>query len=224
MRMTTFIYQIWDKFPMSDEGEHKIIEIPEFRVKYNDVFSLRNLYMMMRTTLLEEGWKGADGTDDGSDFETYYSENMFQKGGHRGGKEMWIYWRLQKDFGPANRPNPYFRNHLEIDMHMVYMENIEVVHMGKKMTAQKGEIEMFFRPYMNADVGGKWGAHKLLRHFRHIFEDRLMRVEVEKKEKDLWRESYRIQNKVKQYLELRVFSALPPEQFYARRFGYEGSL
>ncbi|HLD86860.1 MAG TPA: hypothetical protein VJB12_02250 [Candidatus Nanoarchaeia archaeon] len=208
---------------MADEGEHKLITIPEFKVKYNDVFSLRNLYLMMRTTLLEEGWSGPDGSDDGQDFETYYSENMFQKGGHRGGKEMWVYWRVRKNFGPAGRQNWYFRNQLEIDMHMVYMENIEVVHMGKKMTAQKGEIEFFFRPYLIGDVGGKWGSHKLLKHIRHIYEDRIMRVEVEKKEKDLWREAYRIQTRIKQYLELRNF-AVVPEPFHAKRFGFEGSL
>ncbi len=207
---------------MADEGEHKVAEIPEFRVKFNDVFSLRNLYMMMRSTLLEEAWVGSDGETDGSDFETYYSENIFQKGGHRGGKEMWVFWRLQKDFGPSSRGNPYFKNYLEIDMHMVYMENIEVVHMGKKMTAQKGEIEIFFRPYLKGDMGGKWGTHPLLKHFRHIYENRLMRIEIEKKEKDLWREAYRIQNKVKQYLELRTFAPIP-EPFYARRFGYEGA-
>jgi hypothetical protein len=206
---------------MAAKGEHKVVEIPEFRVKYNDVFSLRNLYLMMRTTLLEEGWKGADGEEDGSDFEVFYSENMYQKGAHRGGKEMWVYWRLSKGFGPAGRPNLYFREHLEIDMHMVYMADIEIVHQGKKMTAQKGEIEIFFRPYIMADVGGKWEDHKLLKHFKHIYEERIMRVEIEKKEKDLWREAYRIQAKVKQFLELRMHGPVP-EPFFARRFGYEG--
>ena len=210
---------------MAEEmGEHKVAEIPEFRVKYNDVFSLRNLYMMMRLTLLAEGWKGSGGEEDGSDFEIYYSENIFQKAGHRGGKEMWVYWRLNKDFGPANRANAYFKEYLHIDMHMVYMADVEMVHMGKKMMAQKGEIEIFFRPYLKGDMEGKWGKHPFLRHLRPVYEDRFMRVEIEKKEKDLWREAYRIQNTVKQYLELRNFAAIPQEQFFARRLGYEGSV
>ena len=203
------------------QGEHTVASIPEFRVKYNDVFSLRNLYMMMRTTLLEEGWSGEDGENDGSDFETYYSENLFQKSAHRGGKEMWIYWRLKKDFGPANRPNSYFKEFLDIDWHMVYMENVEVVHMGRKMTAQKGEMEVFFRPSIRGDMGSKWEQSALLKHFKHIYEERIMRVEIEKKEKDLWREAYRIQAKMKQFLELRMYGPVP-EPFYARRFGFEG--
>ncbi len=205
---------------MADEGEHKVVEIPEFRVKYNDVFSLRNLYLMMRTTLLEEGWKGEDGEEDGSDFETYYSENLFQKSAHRGGKEMWVFWRLKKDFGAAGRPNIYFKEFLEIDMHMAYVENVEVVHQGRKMTAQKAEIEVFFRPSIKGDMGGAWGKHPLLKHFKHIYEERIMRVEIEKKEKDLWRETYRIQAKLKQYLELRQLGRVS-EPFFARKLGYE---
>ncbi len=206
---------------MADEGEHKVVEIPEFRVKYNDVFSLRNLYLMMRTTLLEEGWKGVDEEDDGSDFETYYSENLFQKSAHRGGKEMWVYWRVEKGIGPAGRPNSYFKEFLEIDMHMVYVENVEIVNQGRKMTAQKAEIEIFFRPYIKGDLGGKWGKHPVLKHFKHIYEERIMRIEIEKKEKDLWREAYRIQARVKQFLELRQQGPIS-EPFFARKFGYEG--
>ncbi len=205
------------------KGELKVVEIPELRVKFNDVFSLRNLYMMMRATLLEEGWMGPDDEPDSSDIETYYSENVYQKGGHRGGKEMWVYWRVSKGAGFAGRPNLYFRNYLDIDMHMVYMENIDVVHQGKKMTAQKGEIEVFIRPYMKSDMGHKWAKHWLMKHFKHIYEDRIMRVELEKKGKELARDAGRIQNKVKQFLELRIFATVP-EPFYARRFGYEGNL
>ena len=35
-----------------------IREIPVFSVKYKDVFSLRNLYIMMHELLQEEGWYG----------------------------------------------------------------------------------------------------------------------------------------------------------------------
>ena len=72
------------------------IKIPEFRVKYRDVFSLRNLYLMLHEMLLEENWKGADGESDHSDIETFYSENVYQKGIHRGGKELWFWWRAEK--------------------------------------------------------------------------------------------------------------------------------
>ena len=67
-------------------------DIPLFSVKYKDVFSLKNLYIMMHELLLEEGWHGFEGKEDDlsahSDIETLYSENVFQRGIHHGGKEM----------------------------------------------------------------------------------------------------------------------------------------
>ena len=42
----------------------------------------------------------------------------------------------------------------------------------------------------------------------------------EKKEKELWRDAYRIHAKVKQFLQLRTFVPVP-EPFFARQFGYE---
>ena len=201
------------------------IPIPEFKIKYKDVFHLKNLYVMIHEYLAEEGFLDNDqgsGNQEAHRYaETLYMEKFVQKGINLGGKEMWVYWRVKKDFGAAGRQNTYFKEFLEIDMHMAYVENVEIVHQGRKMTAQKAEIEMFFRPYINGDMGGSWGKHPLLKHFKHIYEERIMRVEIEKKEKDLWREAYRIQARAKQFLELRQQGPVS-EPFFARKFGYEG--
>jgi len=199
-------------------GIHKVYEVPEFKVKFSDVFSLRNLYVMMHEMMLEEGWAGSKNDSDGTDVETYYSENVFQKAGHRGGKEMWIYWRLQKP--PGGRPHNYFHYHLDIDMHMAYIQNIEVVHQGKKVQAQKGEIEFFFRPWIEGDPKEEWRNHWLLKNFIHIYEHRIMHKDLLKKEKEIWQEAYKVQSKIKQYLELRNYMPTP-EPFFARKYGFE---
>ena len=36
-------------------------QIPPFSIKYKDVFSLQNLYVLMHELLLEENWLGFDG-------------------------------------------------------------------------------------------------------------------------------------------------------------------
>ena len=197
----------------------EIIKIPEFRVKYSDVFSLRNLYIMMHEMLLEEGWKGFDNDGDHADIETFYSENVFQKGIHRGGKELWFWWRAQKY--PEGKYSGYLRNLLDIDAHVVYLQTVEVVHQGKKMNANKGEIEMFFRARIESDYAPeKWENHWCLKYMKPIYEKRIIHAELEKREKELWRDVYRIQAKIKQYLQLRTFEAVP-EPFFARTYGYE---
>jgi len=193
------------------------ISIPEFRVKYNDVFSLRNLYLMMHEMLLEEGWRGKEGDADHSDIETLYSENVYQKGIHRGGKEIWFWWRAEKF--PEGKYSQYFKNSLDIDAHIVYLQNVEIVQQGKKLNAQKGEIEIFFRAKMLLDYQHKW-EKGFLKMMKPIYERKIMHHEIEKREKELWRDVYRIQGKIKQYLELRTFVPVP-EPFFARRYGFE---
>lgn len=194
------------------------IQIPEFKIKYSDVFSLRNLYIMLHEMLLEEGWMGPDGEKDHEDIETLYSENVYQKGIHRGGKEVWFWWRAFKF--PEGKYSGYFRNRLDIDAHVVYLQNVEVVHQGHKITAQKGEIEMFFRARIDTDYKGEWEHHKFLKYMKPIYENRIMHSEIEKREKELWRDAYRIQSKIKQFLNFRTFIPTP-EPFFPRQFGFE---
>ena len=100
---------------MASEGG--VIRLPEFKVKYRDVFSLRNLYIMLHEMLLEEGWKGVDGNDDHEDIEILYSENVYQRGIHRGGKELWFWWRANKF--AEGKFSGYIKNFLDIDAHVV---------------------------------------------------------------------------------------------------------
>ena len=199
-------------------AEGGIVAIPEFKVKYRDVFSLRNLYLMLHEMLLEEGWRGIDGDSDHEDIETLYSENVYQKGIHLGGKELWFWWRAQKF--QEGKYSGYFINKLDIDAHVVYLQNVEVVQQGKKMNVQNGEIEMFFRPRIELDYNHEWEHHWFLKYMKPIFEKRIMHAEIEKREKELWRDAYRIHAKVKQFLQLRTFVPVP-EPFFARQFGYE---
>ena len=197
-------------------------DIPVFSVKYKDVFSLRNLYVMMHELLLEEGWLGFEEVEEDksshSDMETLYSENVYQRGIHYGGKEMWIWWRAQKHH--EGRINTYFLNTLDLDWHAVSIQEREIVHQGKKMTTQYGELEMFFKARIISDLGNKWKKHWFLKHIKHFYEERIIHAQIEKRQKDLWRDVYRIQSKVKAYLNLKTWMPTP-ELFHAKRYGFE---
>ena len=195
-----------------------IASVPEFRVKYKDVFSLRNLYIMLHEMLLEEGWLGKEGEKGHEDIETLYSENVYQKGIHRGGKELWFRWRAEKFI--EGKYSTYLINRLDIDAHVVYLQNVEVVHQGKKMTAQNGEIEMFFRARIESDYKNEWEKHWFLKYMKPVYEKRMIHTEIEKREKELWRDAYKIHAKIKQFLQLRTFVPVP-EPFFPRTYGYE---
>ena len=205
--------------------EAKVVE--EFRVKYKDVFHLKNLYIMMHEYLYEEGWYGMPeaqkapnkyASNAHANIEKLYLEKFCQKGLHQGGKEMWLWWRVFKM--PDSKWNSYFRYRLDIDFHMVYIQNIEVMHQGKKMKIQKGEIEMFIRPWIEADYQSHWEKHWFLKHVQEMYEMRVLSQEMEKREKELWREGYRLQGVIKRYLNMRTFIPVP-EPFHPAVYGYE---
>lgn len=200
------------------------IKIPETRVKYKDVFNLKNLYVMMHEYLIEEKWFGKDGptgTSPGgihSNIETLYLEKFCQKGLHAGGKEMWIYWRLFKK--PEGRYSGYVRYRLNIDFHGVYLQNREIMQQGKKIQVQFGEMEIFFNGAVQTDYDSKWNNHWLLKHWQDIYEKRIISQDLDKHEKMLWREVYKLTSVVKRYLDMRVFAATP-EPFTPKLYGME---
>jgi len=197
-------------------------EIPVAFVKYRDVFSLQNLYVTMHEMLLEENWLGFDNEEEEiwshSDLETLYSENIYQRGIHSGGKEMWMWWRAQKHH--EMRPNAYFLNVLDMDWHVVNLQEREVVQQGKKMKVNWGELEITFKARIISDVGHKWENSKIMKHLKPFYEERLQHANIEKREKELWREMYRIQSKVKSYLNLRTW-APTAELFHPKTYGWE---
>ena len=195
-----------------------VVSIPEFRIKYSDVFSLRNLYIMLHETLLEENWRGFEGGSDHEDVETLYSENVYQKGIHRGGKEIWFWWQMQKFM--EGKYSAYLKNFLDIDAHVVYLQNVEAVHQGKKINVQKGEIEIFFRPRIESDYKNQWENHWLLKYVKPVYEKRIINVELDKREKELHRDVYKIHAKVKQFFQLRNFIVVP-EPFFPKTYGWE---
>lgn len=212
---------------MSELKPRKVKEVQEFRVKYKDVFHLKNLYVMLHEYLYEEGWYGMPKAVKGptqyvagahKNIEKLYLEKFCQKGLHSGGKEMWLWWRFQKR--PDTKFSAYFRYRLEMDFHMVYIQDREVMHQGKKMKVQWGEMEIFIRPWIEGDYNGDWEKHWFLKHFQEIYEKRILSQELEKREKELWRESYRLQGVIKRYLNMRVFVPIQ-EPFHPAIYGYE---
>jgi hypothetical protein len=199
-----------------------VSDIPEFRVKYKDVFHLKNLYVMMHEYLAEEGFFDQDqisSTGDGHRYaETLYMEKFVQKGLHSGGKEMWVWWRTIKM--PETKYSGYFRYKLDFDFHVVYMTDLEIMHQGKKMKINTGEIEIFIRPAVEADYQGTWAKHWLLKHFLRLYNQRILSQEFEKREKELWRDAYKFQGKLKQFLNMRTFIPVP-EPFWHPIYGYE---
>ena len=56
----------------------EVKKIPQFKVKYKDVFHLKNLYIMMHEYLAEEGWSDeAGGVAGGPPYFHAYIETLY---------------------------------------------------------------------------------------------------------------------------------------------------
>jgi hypothetical protein len=204
--------------------------IPQMKVKYKDVFHLKNMYVMMHEYLIEEGFVDESGThaQAGHNYiEKLYMEKFCQAGLHAGGKEMWIWWRTIKK--PETKYQGYYQYHLDVDFHVVYAQPPEkkakdaqvLISQGKKIpNLIFGEVEMFFKGWIEADYNDQWETHPWLKHFHKLYYTRVLSHEFDKREKELWRDVFKLTSKVKRFLNMRTFIPVP-EPFWRPIYGYE---
>jgi hypothetical protein len=182
------------------------------KVKYVGVFDLKDLYRNIRDLLQDKGYVGPDSFKF---METYYQER--HNPDQRRGKEMWIWWRTSK----KEEGSSYFRQHVDLDWHMRYIQDIEVMERGKKVRAQKGEVEIEFHGYLVVDPDDKWESHWLLKQVHPLFIGRIWAKRRETNVTTIRSDVYKFQQYVKDYLGLKQFGAttfpfyptapLPPE-------------
>jgi hypothetical protein len=92
--------------------------------------------------------------------------------------------------------------------------------MGKEVKVIFGELEMFFNGWIEADYMNQWDDHPFLKHFHKLYYTRILSQEFDKREKELWRDVFRLTSKVKRYLNMRTFIPVP-EPFWRPIYGYE---
>ena len=187
----------------------------KFRVKSKDIFNVKEFYSAIRQWFLEYDWSSVDSKgnlEKGMDhWETHYWDRMLDNGS----KEMWWIWRLQK----IPDDNSYFKYHLDIDMHPLGITQTEVMRDGKKMPANKGEVDMWVYAYLEFDYKQEWSKHWFLKYFHKIFPKRILRQDLYELHKlELYREAYTFQAYVKKWFKINSF--LPYEEitpFYPER-------
>ncbi len=205
--------------PIKDPDKNGMIRIfPTFqpmRVKYKDVFDLKGFYEALHEWLLENGWKDQQTNLDY--WENYYGERIAQ-GGMR---EIWIQWRPWK----ASSEDMMLEYYLDFDWHCIAITNTEIVRDGKKIKLNKGEVELKIRAYIEKTYEKKLNPSKedlakmgflerlispFIRPFIKLFNKKIYDNELELREKELYQETYAMQNYIKQWFKMKRY--LPYEE------------
>ena len=191
-------------FTSEPEAAYKrCVEAARFRIKWKDIFNVKEFYKAIHEWMLEYNW--TDMEDGWDHYETLYFERM----GVWNDKELWVRWRPQKT--PSS--NSYYKYHLDLDFHYLYLRPAEVMHGGKKLKKDiyKGEVEVWITALIELDHQGQWSNHPFLRFFNKLFPERIFRSDIyDEHRRELYREAYILQNFIKHWFKLKRF--LPYEE------------
>src|SRR3989338_303411 len=175
----------------------------QFRIKHKDIFNMKELYTFMHEWVKEHQWLDIQDDTEGDAHESFY----FDKTDLYGNKEMWIWWRMWQfpDGEPVDTTNSFYKWRLDIDIHVLHLKETEIMHKGKKVKTDSGEVEIKIWAWIELDYNGDWSKHPILRFLIHVFHLRIYHHELDKHKHELYRLAYNYQNYIKKFLRLRTW-------------------
>lgn len=175
------------------------IPVAKIEVENEDTFHLKNLYKLIRDWISEEGFRDIYGEDVNP--EIFYLEKMLGTGN----KEHRIWWRVYK----IRQGSQYFRYLLRINFMTLNMKSIEVMHQGHKMKTDRGDLIINIYAYLQLDFNHRWRNNRFLMRFDKLFRNRIYKAQIEAYKVDFYKDVYRLQNVIKQYLKLKTLYEMP---------------
>ena len=170
-------------------------------IKHKDYFNLKDLYYNLRMWLIENGY--AVRTD--LEFpETLMLERITQEYG----KEIWVRWRNEKPI------NNFYKYLLYTDWHIILLKSAEVMHEGVKFKTNWGEVEITILAKVIGDYNRSWQKSPIFSKILPLFWNRIFRKEILMHRKELYRDAYKLNNEIKEFLKLKTFLPEPETKFF----------
>lgn len=190
---------------MVEKAEEVVASIS---VTYADPFNLKELYKHMFFWIEENGY--LTGSIKEPDIETLYSEK--DKGGI---KEYNMFWHCEK-----KPDNPYFRYYLKIDWLGLGIGTKEIVKNDKKYKMQVGEINIYIKAILKMEQNKKKDPKGVIgKTIQEKFREHWYKKVIKEHEKELYEDAYRLQQLVKEYLELYQYER--PDNLFYNPKGYQ---
>jgi len=169
-----------------------------FEIEHEDVFHLKNLYKLIFDWFSLYKFTSLEGDDKP---ETLY----FQRVLGNGNLEHHIWWRLQH----IPEKSTYFKYFIKFDFQTLNMGKSEVTSKGKKYSTNKGDLIVRCKAWLMLDYNKEWRNHAILKGLEPLFIKRIYKNKIEDLQSDLWMKVYRLQDEIKQYMQLKTGQKLP---------------
>lgn len=124
-------------------------------------------------------------------FEELYNEKLLSNG-----KEVIIKWRAEKKI------TDYFKFQHILDWHILGMKDAEIEVDGKKISTQKGEVEIIFKANLIKDYEKRWEGNPFSKFIRGVYEKYVIRETVEEYEDDIEDEAKEMISEFKAFLKI----------------------
>jgi len=196
------------KHRFTDFGKDKL-DVAKWKVTVRDAYNMVYIYTMIHDWAMEEDWCSRD---DSSFPETYY----VNREDHKGRKEIWIRWRLEKH--PEGMPKTsLWRYYMDLNWKVIGLAETEIVWKGQKVTADRGEFELECNAYLVIDTKNELskGAFKWA---KDMYYKRVLKRQSAVHWKSIYGDAYRLRDLVMNYLKLETF--MPEKEageFYLKR-------
>ncbi|MEM4263925.1 MAG: hypothetical protein QW666_03480 [Candidatus Woesearchaeota archaeon] len=172
----------------------EFIPVTSYTVNFKkEVYKLEDLYKVMHEWVVENGY-GPKADED-------FPEKYFMHKVTPGGKEIWVRWRLKKvPYGQE-----FWRYDLDVDMHVLGLQDVEVMVDNKKVKGNMGEVEVNVAANLIVDVEKKWAKNPLLKPFRNYYFKRFLSQKRDFFAKQLYTEAFAFRDVINNYLKLETF-------------------
>ena len=162
---------------MGKEKELRITTVPLVKIETSGIVDLNGLYENVWEWFRENKY---------NTLEANHTEKVAASG-----KEIKIVWSGYKD------PDDYVRFWIEVEMWILRANDVMVEENGKKVRRQRGDLEVTFTSYFNKDYRHRFKSSAAGRFLRELYEKYLIKSKLEKREDDLIKETFRLQERAK---------------------------
>lgn len=140
-------------------------EVYKEKLKQTGYWNYKNVYDLAFTWLKDNSYK--------------LKEDLYNEKLSANGKEVIIMWTAEK------KVTDYFKFQIKMEWHILGMKDAEVEVDGKKVSTNKGEVEIVFKANIIKDYEKRWEDKPLWKFLRGIYEKYIIRESVDEYEDNL---------------------------------------
>ena len=183
------------------------IKLPQLEIIYRDPFILKSLYRFQHDWFIDNQYTDEDGGDKRLE-KTYWELR------HKDVRHYRLWWRGFKP--PLDQTSDFAMMHMHVDWLCLGIQQIEIMHQGKKIKAQSGEVTYRINPYVEIDYKDYFQSNFILRAFEDVFKTRWMKLNHEGLKAEIKRDAWRLMNSTKKFFE--VWTDRPTEEGIHKKF------